>query len=70
MTKIKNRYILKKVMEGGRGGGPKIPAWYVYDTETKQPSSSSSIVKSFAQDLCDSSNKMHLDATFEKEVLE
>lgn len=66
----KLRYILKKKKEAGRGGGPKITAWYVYDTEGKRLASATSIIEEYAQQLCDSYNKMHLDAVFEKEVLD
>jgi hypothetical protein len=68
MAKAK-RYTLKKVMEAGRGGGSRIPAWYVFDNQTRRGVSATSIIKDLAQKLCDNYNKMHEDKVFEDEVL-
>lgn len=70
MAKTIERYVLKKVTESGRGAGPKIPAWYVYDNELKRSVSSTSTIKEYAQQLCDTYNKIYIDKEFEKEVLD
>lgn len=57
-------------MSPGRGGGPKIKEWYVYDTVRKCPVTTTCCVEEHAQETCDLWNKLDADKEFEKEVLD
>lgn len=58
MKKKTERYILKKTSVPGRGGGPKIEAWYVFDTVTKLRVTTECVVKQYAENVCRSYNKV------------
>ena len=66
---MKTRFVVKKTRSPGRGGGPSIEEYYVFDTERRTAATATCPFKPDVDKLCELYNQMHLDNVFEKEVL-
>lgn len=53
---MKKRFIIKKKKIAGRGGGPKIDNFIIWDTKENRKYNDC-IIERYAQELCDNLNK-------------
>lgn len=68
--KAKQRYVIKSMKVPGRGGGPKITEYYVFDNEGKRFASASSMFKSDIEKMCKMLNEYDAAQKFEQIVLD